>query len=145
MTRKIKALSQKQYEAEDPEKRRWPTLQKYQDHLKWSNQAFEVQHKKLVEYLDLRGHLESDKRRKARLENVSITGSLLPFSLIVIDKKILYASIYALSAGRFGMFAPTMRMVVKEEEETCWANKFLIEGMKIDRYFSKQHKTYPEI
>lgn len=140
-----KVLAQKQYAIEDPDKKRWNSLEDYQTHLKWSTEVFEERYRDVLNLSESKKYKNNPDRKTILFENGFLRESLLPYSLVIIDNKIIYVSFYALSSNRYGTFAPTMRLVSESNEETSWADRFLEEKEKIDNNFTPKVKKYPVI
>jgi hypothetical protein len=135
-------LAEKLYKIEDPKVERWKTITEYCNHIKWGHAAFADRHADLTKYLAQRGKKDPDQRRKVQFEDGYIENSLLPYSLVVIDERIVYVSIYSLSSNKYGTFAPTMRLVVEPNDEISWAERFLEEANKIHNQYTTQLKTF---
>ncbi len=138
-------LAEKLYKMEDPNRERWKTITEYCNHIKWGHGAFTERHADVAKFLSHKSKKDPSIRRKIQFEDGWIEGSLLPYSLVVIDEKIVYVSIYAMSSNKYGTFAPTMRLVAEPCDDTSWAERFLEEAAKVHESYTSEIKKFPLI
>lgn len=138
-----KDLVNQLYAFEDPEKRRWKSLESYVNHVKESDSLFDERYEDISSKL---ASIKNAERAKVSFERHYITKYLLPYSLLIIDESIVFVSFYSMSTNRYGTFAPTMRLVFHSgDPERRWAFKFLQEKDTIDKIFVKTGYLKPII
>jgi len=136
------ALVEQIWAQEDPGHEEWSSLEDYQRHLKRSDVKFSQLHKHLSEML---ASSRAARRKRVRFKRSYLSRCVLPYSLLVIDESIVYVSFYSLSKGRFGTFAPTMRLVCSSGSCDTWAQSFLAEKNDIDLNYSIPGPVLPLI
>lgn len=136
-------LVEKVWEQEDPQHREWTSADEYRHHLRRSDVSFEKIHRELGDKLR---DVPIAERKRVRMKRRYITGCVLPYSLVIIDDRVVYVSYYSLSSGsRFGSFAPTMRLTCDGCSKESWARAFLREKVDIDINYCTPEKLFPLI
>lgn len=138
-----KDLVNQLYAFEDPDKRRWKSLESYVNHVKESDSLFDERYEDTNSKL---AFIKNAERAKVSFERRYIIKYLLPYSLLIIDESIVFVSFYSMSANRYGTFAPTMRLTYHPgDPERRWAFKFLEEKDIIDKMFVRNGHLKPLI
>ncbi len=129
-----RALTNLLWKQEDPHGKIFNTISVYESHLKRSDREFEARHEELKETL---AALDQEKRRSFRFERSYIVNWIMPYSLVVIDRSIIYVSFYSIAKKEYGSFAPTMRLVCDASSCDSWATLFLEAKAQIDQHLSQ--------
>lgn len=108
------------YRIEDPNAARWGTVREFQRHL----QANAVD-RLISTYHRVLQLVEPGRREKVRFECAYYDAYLSPYSFVLLDNKVLYASFHTLNAGlRFGRDMPTVRVTPREPPGSAWFTRF---------------------
>lgn len=133
------ALAESAWRNEDPTAVEWSSIEDYQRHLRRSDHHFDRR------YEDVEVHLAKiphQKRKRVRFVRRYLMQSL-PYSLVVVDERVIYVSFYSMSKSRFGTFAPTMRFVIDSVNDDTWAKYFIREHDDLASRASRIGRTYP--
>jgi len=149
-----RSLADKVYNLEDPSKSHWKNLNIYLEHLnKDSPVAFWGQCDRVAELI--RENCK-DIGRKIIFKLGYIKEHVLPYSMCVIDDKVLYVTFYTLAGasgdqwGTWGTYSPTVRLESVQQHGRSWVDLFLREkraifNTKSNKYIRiVEEKTIPK-
>lgn len=113
---------------ENADHRRWATVDDYVKHLQSSDAYFVDIQNALV------NNSPSDIGEKhVEFRRAYIKECFLPYSMLIIDKKIMYVSFYTLTKQRYGTHTPTLRLSC--EQNNTWGASFLDEISRLEKNY----------